>query len=42
MVLGESGGFVLRHYRENPPENIRLTAANSSTSRVDLAYLISG
>jgi glyceraldehyde 3-phosphate dehydrogenase len=40
--LGRIGRLVLRHYREKPPENIRLTAANSSTSMEDLAYLISG
>ena len=38
--LGRIGRLVLRHYSENPPENIRLTAANSSTSIEDLAYLI--
>nr|WP_320160971.1 type I glyceraldehyde-3-phosphate dehydrogenase [uncultured Methanoregula sp.] len=38
--LGRIGRLVLRHYIENPPENLRLTAANSSTSMEDLAYLI--
>jgi glyceraldehyde-3-phosphate dehydrogenase type I len=38
--LGRIGRLVLRHYSENPPENIRLTAANSSTSMEDLAYLV--
>ncbi len=38
--LGRIGRLVLRHYAEKPPENIRLTAANSSTSLEDLAYLI--
>lgn len=40
--LGRIGRLVLRHYREKPPENIRLTAANSSTSMEDLADLIRG
>ncbi len=38
--LGRIGRLVLRHYIENPPENIQLTAANSSTAMEDLAYLI--
>jgi len=38
--LGRIGRLVLRHYAENPPSNIRLTTANSSTSMEDLAYLI--
>nr|WP_048068350.1 type I glyceraldehyde-3-phosphate dehydrogenase [Methanoregula boonei] len=38
--LGRIGRLVLRHYAENPPGNIRLTTANSSTSLEDLAYLI--
>jgi glyceraldehyde-3-phosphate dehydrogenase/erythrose-4-phosphate dehydrogenase len=38
--LGRIGRLVLRHYSEKPPENIRLTAANSSTSMKNLAYLI--
>ena len=30
--LEQIGRLVLRHYREKPPENLRLTAANSSIS----------
>jgi len=38
--LGRIGRLVLRHYIENPPENIEITVANSSTSMDDLAYII--
>jgi glyceraldehyde-3-phosphate dehydrogenase type I len=39
--LGRIGRLVLRHYVENPPENVEIIAANASAPTDQLAYVIS-